>query len=118
MPNIIDDIKKEILEKKFKKNHQIGYDPDDVDEFFDKIILLLNKIDEILLHQMEKNESLESELNEAKTNNDSLSMLITTLNKELDALHKDGYTHNRINKRVADIEDKLDSLIKKKKNEN
>jgi DivIVA domain-containing protein len=117
MPNIIDNIKKEILEKKFKKNNQIGYDPDEVDEFFDKMISLFNKLNEILIAQIEKNNDLTSNFNEIKSENNSLKTLVASLNNELDSLHMDGYGHNKLNKRVSDIEKLLTQIAKDKKNE-
>jgi DivIVA domain-containing protein len=40
-------IVKEILEKKFKKSIFSGYDPFDVDNFFDRMIIYINDLLEI-----------------------------------------------------------------------
>ena len=45
-------IVKEILEKKFKKSIFSGYDPFDVDNFFDRIIIYINDPNKIKIYEI------------------------------------------------------------------
>ncbi len=99
---------KEILNKKFETKIHAGYDPDDVDMFFDKVI---NYVKEV--NKLEQNVSTEiSNLNKIIKENEKVLLdkdkVINALREENNLLKKEGYSNNVLAKKIAEIEEKID----------
>lgn len=87
------EILKEILNKKFQWSKLTGYDPADVDMFFDKIMVYLQNANDTL-----KNKCLEIE--QCNTTNQNLNKKIAALSDEIvklkkiiDEYQQEGYGH-------------------------
>ena len=111
-------IVKEILEKKFKKSIFSGYDPYDVDLFFDKTILYIKDI-------LEVNSSLENEIElwrkkyfkmlEQKNNLDNQNKI---LKNEINEYQKEGYGQKHLNHRIDKLEEKSKTILLQQQNKN
>jgi len=109
MSNKYKDLTREILEKKFIKKLQAGYDPLDVDEFFDKVINEIGNLVTSLEILESNNNKLVKDIENFKKELISREKIIETLNNELNDLKKDGYdsyrTSESIRKLKADVEE-------------
>ena len=111
-------IAKEILEKKFKKSIFSGYDPFDVDQFFDKIITYLNDLLEIkvsLENEIELWKKKYCKLIEQKNN---LINQNTILKNEIIEYQKEGYGQKHLNRRIDKLEEKYNTILSQQKNNN
>lgn len=111
-------ILKEILEKKFKKSIFSGYDPYDVDLFFDKTIAYINDLLEI-------KGSLENEIELWKKKYFKLleqkNILVnqnTILKNEISEYQKEGYGQKHLNNRIDKLEEKYKNILLQQQNKN
>ena len=111
-------IVKEILEKKFKKSIFSGYDPFDVDHFFDQIIIYINdllKIKGSLENEIESWEKKYYELLEQKNN---LTNQNKILKNEINEYQKEGYGQKHLNRRMDKLEEKYKTILLQQQNKN
>lgn len=83
-----------ILEKKFKWSKGTGYDPTDVDKFFDEIMVYLQDANEALdkkNKEIAQSREINLKLNEKIVN---LNEQITTLNNIIQEYKQEGYGQN------------------------
>lgn len=85
------EIIKEVLEKKFKKSLFSGYDPLDVDLFFDKVTTYINDLNEINKNIEDKYDLLNKKYHDLFVENEKLKNKILNYQKEI-------YTKNYLNK--------------------
>lgn len=113
MTNRLDQMKLEILNKKFNKRIHSGYDPDDVDNFFDGVIRYLTELNEQankLMIQAEKNANENKKLNlTIAEKNKEIQMLQRTI----DEYHREGYSNQRIQHNQSVLNNRLDEISKK-----
>jgi DivIVA domain-containing protein len=115
MPNKLEVMMEEILAKKFSKRIHSGYDPEDVDKFFDYIISYLNEVninsnrlfEELQKYQLD-NRKLKGQL-EQKNNT------INTLNSQVEYFRKEGYDNQRHSSEMTHMREKIAELEKKVK---
>lgn len=105
----------EILEKKFSKNMQAGYDPLEVDMFFDNIRNFIIKSNDLLSNLENQFILKEKEINELKNENSLKKDLIIMLNSEIESYKKDGYQSQKIVKDLSSLKEQFMEL--KNKNE-
>ncbi|WP_412032371.1 DivIVA domain-containing protein [Malacoplasma muris] len=105
----------EILNKKFSKNYSIGYDPLEVDMFFDKIRTFISKqyqkeleYQKIIQEKDKKIENLESKIDKSKQS-------IAVLNSEIKKYVDDGYQSQRMINQISDLRREIADLKNDKK---
>lgn len=110
----------EILEKKFNKAIQAGYDPLDVDMFLDYVRQVILQVHQYIEQQTQ---AIDYKNNEIKQLLDKLSEKkkeIKFLQQEIDSLKQDGYysqhTIKSIGKLQKDVYD-LKNVVEKSKNQ-
>lgn len=111
-------IVKEILKKKFKKSIFSGYDPFDVDNFFDRMIIYINDLLEIkssLENEIESWKKKYCELLEQKKN---LVNQNTILKNEINEYQKEGYGQKHLNRRMDKLEEKCKTILLQQQNKN
>lgn len=88
------DILNEILEKKFKLSNGIGYDPTDVDKFFDEVMVYIQNTNETL---DKKNKEISQSHEKNQTLNQEIANLnerIVELNNTIQEYKQEGYGHH------------------------
>ncbi|MDR0856894.1 MAG: DivIVA domain-containing protein [Mycoplasmataceae bacterium] len=102
-----DEAKDKILNKKFNKKIHSGYDPEDVDEFFDDVIKYINSVAEFYnTHLIKEKDSVEKNAN-IKTLLDIKDEKIRELQAELADLRKEGFHYQALNDKLKDLEKKM-----------
>lgn len=111
----------EILNKKFSKNFVSGYDPLEVDMFFDNVRSYLVKDYQINIELTDKIKKLEIEIQNLKNLLSEKTNTINVLNSEIDSYRQDGYQSQKIVKELSFLKSEVDRLSseneKKSKNE-
>ncbi|WP_033159744.1 DivIVA domain-containing protein [Mycoplasmoides alvi] len=90
----------EILNKRFKETSSSGYDPDDVDEFLDKIAKTLNHYEKSFERYLTGINNFES-ISEKTSRQDAI---IKKLQMEIQDLYNNGYGHQAMMRRVQQLE--------------
>ncbi|MDR2369751.1 MAG: DivIVA domain-containing protein [Mycoplasmataceae bacterium] len=112
MPNKLEVMMEEILQKKFSKRIHSGYDPEDVDNFFDYVISYLNdiNIDSNRLYAELKNSQLEN--HRLKEQLQQKTSTIDALNGQIEYFHKEGYSNLRQSQEMLHVRNKLSEIEK------
>ena len=108
----------EILNKKFKSKIHSGYDPEDVDTFFDETIEYIKTVDEYRKSLDDIVNGYERKINLLISQIDDKEKMINTLQTKLDEMNKDGYSYKYIMNRLNKLEgqaQKNNSNIKEEK---
>lgn len=104
----------EILNKKFSKNFVSGYDPLEVDMFFDNVRSYLVKNYQVNVELLNKIKKLEEEINNL---NNVLSEKISTinvLNSEIESYRLDGYQSQKVVKEISFLKSQVEILSAEK----
>jgi DivIVA domain-containing protein len=112
MPNKLEVMMNEILQKKFSKRIHSGYDPEDVDKFFDYIISYLNEVNINSNRLHEQLKSLEEDNRKLKEQIEQKNNSINTLNNQVDYYRREGYDHQRQSSEMSHMREKLAELEK------
>lgn len=103
----IDDFIKQAIMKKFPTRAK-GYDPEEVDKYFDTLI---DKIKE-LSHQNDevklKNDEYMNEINNLKMKNEKILLDNDKLNNQVEELLKSGYHNEAVNRRLKKLEEQIE----------
>jgi len=94
----------EILNKKFKSKIHSGYDPEDVDNFFDETIEYIKVIDEYRKSLDNIVNNYERKINHLTSEIEEKEKMINTLQTKLEDLNKDGYTYRHMMDKVNRLE--------------
>lgn len=105
----------EILNKKFSKNLTSGYDPLEVDMFFDRICTFIIQIYQDNNDLNKKINEKTAEINELKKQISSNQERIKLLNHEIQSYVNDGYENQKMIKDISAIMQDIDFLKKSKK---
>lgn len=105
----------DILNKKFSKNFEIGYDTLEVDMFFDKTRNFIGKQHQVLLELRKIIDEKTNEIDKLKKEVESKDSTITILNSEIETYKNDGYQSQRITKAVSSVIRDIDELKKRDK---
>ena len=107
----------EILNKKFKSRIHSGYDPEDVDIFFDEVIEYIKNVDEY-------RKTLDDSINNHKHKIDQLNLqinekdkMINTLQTKIDEMNKEGYSNKYMMNRLDKLETQIQKNNQNKNNE-
>lgn len=84
-----------ILNKKFKSKIHSGYDPEDVDAFFDQVIVYIKQVQNLQQSFQSKIDIKDQEINLLKQKNEQLQSNIDELKKELEYYYENGYSNLR-----------------------
>jgi DivIVA domain-containing protein len=112
MPNKLEVMMNEILQKKFSKRIHSGYDPEDVDKFFDYIISYLDEVNINSNRLHEQLKSLEEDNRKLKEQIEQKNNSINTLNNQVDYYRREGYDHQRLSSEMSHMREKLTELQK------
>jgi uncharacterized phage infection (PIP) family protein YhgE len=103
----------ELLNKKFEKSNSIGYDPLDVDKYFDEQIACLSKINDELQFLNKQVNERDEKINELKEQVIQLKNANEVSNKQIELLNKEGYGNRKIQQEHTALHEKIASLEKK-----
>ncbi|GHU30517.1 hypothetical protein FACS1894166_00310 [Bacilli bacterium] len=95
MANPIDEELKQILEKKFNKSIHAGYDPEDVDGFFDGVSRFIIKIRDAAQELKGNEAQLHEKIKQLNNQIETLNKGNLALTQEIETLRKDGYGSQR-----------------------
>ncbi len=104
--NINDFIQKSIV-KKFSTRAK-GYDPHEVDSFFDGLILKIKELgnkNELLEQQIDE---LNNAVTDLKKEKENLLSIIAGKEQQIEELNKSGFHNEAMARRIADLEKKVD----------
>ena len=107
----------EILNKKFKSKIHSGYDPEDVDLFFDSVITYINSVNEYRKSMDNIIKNYEAKINKLKSDSIEKDKMISALQSKVDQLMKEGYGNSYIINRITKIESQVNKN-NQKNNEN
>jgi DivIVA domain-containing protein len=107
MKDRIKEIQKEIVEKKFNKKTTAGYDPEDVDAFFDKIIDCMGEMENLTISLKAQNEELKEKNLKLEEEFKISSDEAMTLRHENNDLKKDGYANYRMSEEISRLKSKV-----------
>lgn len=107
----------ELLNKKFNKNLTAGYDPLEVDMFFDKIRSFLVKQYKYVLENQKEIELRDKQIFELKQTCYERDEEIKTLKAEINSYKDDGYQSQKIIRQITDIKKEVEFLKDNKKYE-
>jgi DivIVA domain-containing protein len=113
MPNKLEVMMDEILRKKFSKRIHSGYDPEDVDKFFDYVISYLNEVNINSNGLYEELKNLQAENLKLKEQLEQKNNVINTLNNQIDYFRKEGYDNQRQSSELISMRAQLAELEKK-----
>lgn len=85
-----------ILNKKFNSKIHAGYDPVDVDTFYDEVIEYIKQVQQFQIELNKSKSSYEQEIVALKRENELLKESKAKLQAELDELKKEGYSNIKI----------------------
>lgn len=85
-----------ILNKKFNSKIHAGYDPVDVDTFFDEVIEYIKQVQNFYLETKKSKSVYEQQINELNKTNKLLTETNNKLQSEIDELKKEGYSNIKI----------------------
>ncbi|MDR3330420.1 MAG: DivIVA domain-containing protein [Mycoplasmataceae bacterium] len=115
MPNKLEVMMDQILKKKFNKRIHSGYDPEDVDQFFDGVITYLEKSNLTTIELANEINSLKDEISKLKEQMQKKNDVIATQNEQLDYYKKNGYDNARVSSEVSHLREELAGLKTAKK---
>ncbi|MDR3163740.1 MAG: DivIVA domain-containing protein [Mycoplasmataceae bacterium] len=97
----------EILNKKFNRRIHSGYDPEDVDSFFDSIIAFLQDVNTVVGELDTHNQNLLIEIKQLKEQLNQKDQTIQTLSQEINTLKSEGYSNQRIGSQLRKMSEDL-----------
>ncbi|MDR2821429.1 MAG: DivIVA domain-containing protein [Mycoplasmataceae bacterium] len=110
-----------IINKKFETSKTVGYDPEEVDVFFDQVIEYINEVKEQVDSIYRNNYNLKEQLQFAEAKLKALTEEITILRKDKEYLEGEGYGSlknrndiNRIDQENKELREALKELVKQK----
>ncbi|MEG2802374.1 MAG: hypothetical protein RR881_02180, partial [Malacoplasma sp.] len=92
---------------------QAGYDPLEVDMFFDNIRNFIIKSNDLLFDLQNQLALKDKEISELKNENLIRNNLVTLLNSEIDSYKKDGYQSQKIVKDLSSLKEQVMELKNK-----
>jgi DivIVA domain-containing protein len=110
MPSKLEVMMDQILKKKFNKRIHSGYDPEDVDQFFDGVITYLNEIN--ISNNTFGNDVklLKDEMNKLKEQIQQKNDVINTQNEQLDYYKRNGYEGARVSNELSHLREELANI--------
>jgi DivIVA domain-containing protein len=110
-----------ILNKKFETSKTVGYDPEEVDAFFDQVIEYVNEVKDQVESIYKNNSNLKEQLQFAENKLRALTEEVTILRKDKEYLEGEGYGSlknrndiNRIDQENKELREALKELVKQK----
>ncbi|MDR0674788.1 MAG: DivIVA domain-containing protein [Mycoplasmataceae bacterium] len=110
MSNKLEVMMNEILHKKFSKRIHSGYDPEDVDKFYDYIITYLKEVDSNCNRLYEELKKCQLENQDLKKQLEQKNNSINTLNNEINYLRKEGYDNQRQSNEMRHLREEIIKL--------
>lgn len=105
----------EILNKKFSKNFVSGYDPLEVDMFFDNVRSYLVKDYQFNVDLSNRIKKLELEIENLNKIINEKTNTINVLNSEIESYREDGYQSQKIVKEISFLKSEINKLSSEKK---
>ncbi|MDR2461727.1 MAG: DivIVA domain-containing protein [Mycoplasmataceae bacterium] len=111
--NNFEALEKEILDKKFRKKLYAGYDPEDVDIFFDKIISYIKDINITISEYRKKNNDNSEKIKELEQKLEQKESIINEINFQLESIKKEGYHMLPFMQEMSNMKKEIKKLSKK-----
>lgn len=118
MKKVYKNIFDKILDKKFSRNMQAGYDPLEVDMFLDYVREFIVKSDHLYQQIESKLDDKNKDIANLKRKLQEKDNLISILNSEIDSYKKDGYQSQKFVKDLSKLQEQVFELKKKSSHEN
>lgn len=112
----MNNITNKILNKKFNKSLYAGYDPVDVDSFFDEVINYINEVSDFDEKTKEQSSVIEKKYKELVEQNKQYKEEIQDLKTQVDKFIKEGYGQKHIMDQMTELRKEIKSL--KQENQN
>jgi DivIVA domain-containing protein len=103
----------EILNKKFEKRIHSGYDPEDVDLFFDDVITYLNEINGIVDNLDKANKEHQDQVKKLNEQLEQKKQTIQLLSEENNILKKEGYGNQKQASDIRSLHEQIKNLQSK-----
>ncbi|MDR1235082.1 MAG: DivIVA domain-containing protein [Mycoplasmataceae bacterium] len=113
MPNKLEVMMEEILNKKFGKRIHSGYDPEDVDAFFDYVISYLQDVNRDVSSLQNELKAKDGDVQKLKESLEQKNNTIATLNGQVEYYRANGYDYQRISSEMSSLRD----IVNKKESE-
>ena len=94
-----------ILTKKFASKIHAGYDPNDVDSFFDDVITYLQEVKKLADENLKVKDDYIQQINKLEEENNELKKQIATKDNEISMYRNEGYTNIALQKRISKLEE-------------
>ncbi|MDR0740077.1 MAG: DivIVA domain-containing protein [Mycoplasmataceae bacterium] len=116
MPNKIEVMMNEILNKKFSKRIHSGYDPEDVDKFFDYVIAYLREVNGSFNNLQDEFRVMKNEIRSLDEQLKQKNNTIVTLNGQIEYYRVNGYDNQRVSNEMATLRSEIVKLKNEKTN--
>ena len=93
-----------ILNKKFEPKIHAGYDPKDVDSYFDEVIEYLKEVKKLVDEELLSRKKIDEEISFLRKKNDDLEKVILAKEKQIQEYEEEGKTNVAILKRLDKLE--------------
>jgi DivIVA domain-containing protein len=113
MSNTVNKKIHEILNKKFEKRIHSGYDPEDVDLFFDNIISFLNEVNTVVNELDKTNKDYQEKIKMLNEQLDQKIQYIKLLTEENKTLKSEGYGNQKQASELRSLREELKDLQSK-----
>jgi DivIVA domain-containing protein len=113
MSNTLKQKIQEILNKKFEKKIHSGYDPEDVDLFFDSIISYLNDVNNVVNDLDKSNKDYQEKIKKLNEQIEQKSQTIQLLTEENRILKAEGYGNQKQASELRSLHEQLKELQSK-----
>jgi DivIVA domain-containing protein len=114
MPNKIEVMMNEILNKKFSKRIHSGYDPEDVDKFFDYVNIYLQEVNGNFNNLQSELQTMQKEIHSLNEQLKQKNNTIITLNGQIDYYRANGYDNQRVSNEMANLRSEVAKLKNEK----
>ncbi|MDR1991745.1 MAG: DivIVA domain-containing protein [Mycoplasmataceae bacterium] len=115
MSNKLEVMMNEILNKKFRKRIHSGYDPEDVDVFFDYVIQYLKEMNRNVQLMQDESKNNQKEILKLKEELQQKNNTITTLDNQVNYFRKEGYDNQRLSNEVVKMREEIANWKKTEK---
>ncbi len=108
----INDFIQKSITKKFSVRAK-GYDPQDVDTYFDTLIFKIKELAEQNAHLQQEVDNLNSQVTELQKEKENLNSVIAAKEKLIEELNKSGFHNEAMARRISELEQKFDKKEEK-----
>jgi cell division septum initiation protein DivIVA len=112
--NGLNELQKLILDKRFEVSKNVGYEPEDVDQFFDDVKSYIKEVNDEVKSLFDKKEAMRNKLGEYEEKIRCLTSDIQSLTKDIEYYKNEGYgsfrSHEENSGIVKDLKKDIEDL--------